>query len=940
MAHPLRAAVLASAGVAAMLLSLQALRSQQGGASPDIPTGAVAVRLLFGVRALKPGVWDGEVSISQGQALRAVGVHFEEGDAILGPGRWRLSTRETRYGDSRTPHGPDPVTTRFAQLIPNGVVVTLDAPTAARLEVKTAGGSFSFSLDQLALGKPLAFLDGDATAERLPPTIEWTRESGQNDYPALAVTRQGELWASWIRYENRADSVWMGRPGQAPVRVSTDGYNDNFRTAIAEDAQGHLWVAWSSKGAGRWGLYTRWMQDGKWSEIERVSGDDGPNLYHNLARDSRGRLHLVWQGFRGGVSRIMHRSWDGAAWSAERRVSDGPGDSWVPAAAPDSQGNLWIGWDSYEAGNFDVWVRRLTAGGALETPIRVTRSTGFDANVSLAADRAGRLWIGWDAAEPNWGKDWTSLRWKPGGGNGLYRTRAARVACLENGRLRAPAGLETVIPAAYKDYFQMARLEPDASGRVWALVRSLTSFSTRVQNNWGAGGRWEFLLTALEGDRWMPPVLLDSTAGRNDVRAASAVTPDGAVWFAWSADRRPFRPPNPQKTDVFYTRLAGGGGAPAPIRLAALEERLGAEAPPHPRESAELAAIRSYRYQVNGKTYRILRGDLHRHTDISQDGIGDGSLLDFYRYALNAASMDYMVVTDHNYGGHEYNWWRTEKSEDAFYIPGRFQPLFGTERSVPYPNGHRNTLFARRGVRELAISPEEREGKVNTGAVLYPYLRKFEGITTLHTSATEQGTDWRDNDPRLEPVVEIYQGLHTNYEYEGAPRAETPEKRFLFHGAPYRPAGFLWNAWAKGYKLGVQASSDHIATHDSYACVLVEAAEEGGREGILNAMRQRHTYAATDNIILDVRMGGRLMGDAFQSRDNPPLEVKVVGTGPIEKIEVVRNGKFVHTARPAGARAEFTFRDNDPPPGESYYYVRVDQANGQLAWSSPIWVKR
>jgi hypothetical protein len=138
----------------------------------------------------------------------------------------------------------------------------------------------------------------------------------------------------------------------------------------------------------------------------------------------------------------------------------------------------------------------------------------------------------------------------------------------------------------------------------------------------------------------------------------------------------------------------------------------------------------------------------------------------------------------------------------------------------------------------------------------------------------------------------------------------------------------------------VQASSDHIATHDSYACVLVEAQEEGGREGILPAMKQRHAYAATDNVILDLRMAGHIMGDIFQTRDHPPLEGKVFGTGVIERIEVVRNGNFVHTVRPGRPSAEFTFRDAEPPPGQSYYYVRVEQADGQMAWSSPIWVQR
>jgi hypothetical protein len=32
--------------------------------------------------------------------------------------------------------------------------------------------------------------------------------------------------------------------------------------------------------------------------------------------------------------------------------------------------------------------------------------------------------------------------------------------------------------------------------------------------------------------------------------------------------------------------------------------------------------------------------------------------------------------------------------------------------------------------------------------------------------------------------------------------------------------------------------------------------------------------------------------------------------------------------------------DNQPPAGESYYYVRVIQVDDQMAWSSPIWIQR
>ncbi|MEO7650486.1 MAG: hypothetical protein ABIZ80_08445, partial [Bryobacteraceae bacterium] len=181
---------------------------------------------------------------------------------------------------------------------------------------------------------------------------------------------------------------------------------------------------------------------------------------------------------------------------------------------------------------------------------------------------------------------------------------------------------------------------------------------------------------------------------------------------------------------------------------------------------------------------------------------------------------------------------------------------------------------------------------------------------------------------------------NSSYEYENAPRADTPERRYFHHGENWRPAGFVWNAWKKGLKLGVQTSADHIATHDSYTCLLVEEDQPRGREDLLNAMRARHVYAATDNIIVDVRIGDHLMGDIFESRETPVLKVKVEGTGPIDRIEVIKNNKFVHTVRPNGSSAAFEFRDASVTPGESYYYVRVEQAAGQLAWSSPIWVRR
>ena len=40
-----------------------------------------------------------------------------------------------------------------------------------------------------------------------------------------------------------------------------------------------------------------------------------------------------------------------------------------------------------------------------------------------------------------------------------------------------------------------------------------------------------------------------------------------------------------------------------------------------------------------------------------------------------------------------------------------------------------------------------------------------------------------------------------------------------------------------------------------------------------------------------------------------------------------------------GYHVKFSYTDEKPKEGENYYYVRVTQLNGQIAWSSPIWMR-
>src|SRR5439155_16538473 len=123
------------------------------------------------------------------------------------------------------------------------------------------------------------------------------------------------------------------------------------------------------------------------------------------------------------------------------------------------------------------------------------------------------------------------------------------------------------------------------------------------------------------------------------------------------------------------------------------------------------------------------------------------------------------------------------------------------------------------------------------------------------------------------------------------------------------PKGYVNLALEKGYRLGFQSSSDHMSTHISYCIGLAESAD---RPAILAALKKRHCYAATDDIILDVKSGSHVMGDEFGTDGAPRLNIIVKGTGTLAKVHVLRDSKIVHTFEPGKAELSVTW--NDPAP--------------------------
>ena len=807
-------------------------------------------------------------------------------------------------------------------------------------------------------------------------------ELRSDDLPDIAAATDGTLWLAWMSHSAERDEINLRQRSNGKwsnVLLVPGGSGDVWLPQVAVDSANRPWVVWSARRNDNWDIFARRYDppSESWDDLVRISDHRLPDIYPNLAsRD--GQLAVAWQGFRGRESDIFLKTLSDGEWSEEVTVSSRPGNDWSPSVALDSDGAAWVAYDSYRNGNYDVFLAAFRDGRAMANEIAVAKTPLFEARASVAVDPDDRVWVAWESGDTNWGKDnGYNYRYQMpdattelpcgtcfGPGETLGSERDVRIRAFAGGQLQAPAEpLQSAFEIEAGRYVYQPQILLDANGNPWVAAKCLLGTGATRRRG------WEYRLTHFDGESWKPARAIPNSKGRSSTWINSAIAADGSLWLAWPTDnRRQNALTRPIRFDIFVGKAES---APPPNRLSLVEPVAPSvqAAPGHADEPGDVAAIRNYRADVHGGEARIVRGDLHRHTELSWDAGGtiDGSLPDFYRYMIDAAAMDFGASTDHQGGAHDYWWWYSQKMTDMHHLPGSFVSLFGFERSINYPMGHHNVFYAdrsgqvipfylkrwvpgylladqdARGDQPGVVPPQERdaEGNVvdprvvsNETPLLFEQVRRMGGVAIAHTSATNMGTDWRFHDPQAAPVVEIFQGDRTSYEQAGAPlAARSPSPRDAPGG--YRPAGFVSNALAKGYTLGTIASSDHYSTHYSYAMVYTRSFT---REGILDAIRRRHTYGATDNIILDVRMGEHFMGDRFRSSGDDPVRVRVRGTADIDKVHIIRDGEILHTHRPGTQETEFEFTDTDRGGISHYYYVRVQQVDEQVAWGSPMWV--
>ncbi len=276
-----------------------------------------------------------------------------------------------------------------------------------------------------------------------------------------------------------------------------------------------------------------------WSAAQRLTWSSGASEGPAVAVDSSDNLHAVWFDYTPGNWEIYYkRSTDGGAtWSAVKRLTWTSGDSFSPAVAVDSSNSIHVVWYDNTPGHFEIYYRRSPDGGTTwGTVKRLTWTSGDSIFPAIAIDGNGTIHVVWDANTSE--TDEIYYRKSPNGGTTWSTAQ----------RLTWTSGSSTT-PAIAVD-----------SGNTIHIV-------------WGddTPGNPEFYYkkSADGGAAWSPAQRLTWTSGKS-YDAAITIDSGGAIHVVWSDD-------TPGNYEIYYKRSGDGGttwGAAKKLTSTSLESLL------------------------------------------------------------------------------------------------------------------------------------------------------------------------------------------------------------------------------------------------------------------------------------------------------------------------------------------------------------------------------
>src|SRR6516225_3577372 len=304
-------------------------------------------------------------------------------------------------------------------------------------------------------------------------------------------------------------------------------------------------------------------------------------------------------------------------------------------------------------------------------------------------------------------------------------------------------------------------------------------------------------------------------------------------------------------------------------------------------------------------------GDLHGQ---SGETIGMGSAESYFRYARDLAFIDMVGHQGNDFQITDAFWAELNRLTAAFDAPGRFVCLSGYEWSGNTGMGGDRNIFFRREGRPIRRSSHILvQGETSTNAI-YTADKLFEALT---------GEDCR--------VIAHVGGRYADVKYAHDGHLE---RSVEVHSSWGTFEWILHDAFEKGFRVGVVCHSDDhkgrpgatmpgASTFGAIGGLSCYFMPELSRDALFEALRKRRHYGTTGTrLFLDVRgkfdqdvtgfsedpklgpakefpVREAMMGDIIRPKTVPmKVAVEVIGTAPLERVDVLHGTHVVQSERP------------------------------------------
>ncbi|SDB22653.1 Chitobiase/beta-hexosaminidase C-terminal domain-containing protein [Pseudobutyrivibrio sp. YE44] len=344
--------------------------------------------------------------------------------------------------------------------------------------------------------------------------------------------------------------------------------------------------------------------------------------------------------------------------------------------------------------------------------------------------------------------------------------------------------------------------------------------------------------------------------------------------------------------------------------------------------------------KLNDK-YNIYFGQVHAHTSISD---GAGTLKDALEHASHVDNLDYIVITDHsnsidnekeskiteNVDKADTDEWTYAHNLVKQYSTDKFTCAYGYEMTWSNGLGHMNTFntpgFQSRTQTEFSTYATALQNYYAALRTVPDSISQFNHPGTTFGDFQDFAYYSEENDALI-TMIEVGNGEGT------------------IGSSGYFPSyEYYTRALDKGWHVAPTNNQDNHKGKwgDANTARTVMLADTNDENAIYDAMRNYRIYATEDNdLSVYYTLDGNIMGsilekDAVGDTVELKADIKDPTDRQIGKVEVIVNGGQSIAVENVNTNEEtVTF---NVPANYSYYYLKITEADGDIAVTAPVWV--